>query len=218
MGALDVLLADDHEVLRKGLRSLIETRPGWTVCAEASNGWQAVELATSLKPQIVVLDVTMPQLNGLEATRKIRRLVPETEILVLTVHGSLHMLREAINAGARGYLLKSDAGGELVSAIETISQHRYFFSPGISGNIPELGAGNITHFQKDSSPITPLTPREGEILQLLAEGKSNKDVARVLDISLKTVDTHRTSIMRKLQLHSMSELVRYAIRNKIVQA
>jgi DNA-binding NarL/FixJ family response regulator len=218
MGALHVLLADDHEVLRKGLRSLIEAHPGWTVCGEASNGWQAVELATSLKPQVVVLDVTMPQLNGLEATRKIHRLVPETEILVLTVHGSQHMLREAINAGARGYLLKSDAGGELVAALEAVSQHRYFFSPKVSRNIPELGTGDISEFQKGSSPATPVTPREGEILQLLAEGKSNKDVATLLDISLKTVDTHRTSIMRKLELHSMSELVRYAIRNKIVQA
>jgi DNA-binding NarL/FixJ family response regulator len=218
MSGLGVLLADDHEVLRKGLRSLIETHAGWTVCGEASNGWQAVELATTLKPDVVVLDVTMPQLNGLEATRKIHRLVPESEILILTVHGSQHMLREALNAGARGYLLKSDAGRELLAAVEAVSQHRYFFSPKISRSIPELGTGDISEFQKADSFATPLTPREGEILQLLAEGKSNKDVATVLDISLKTVDTHRTSIMRKLQLHSMSELVRYAIRNKIVQA
>jgi len=217
LSTIGVLLVDDHEVLRKGLRALIESRPGWAVCGEASNGRQGIELALALRPGIAVLDVTMPDLNGLEATRKIHHLMPETEVIILTVHESQEMLRQALLAGARRYLLKSDAARELLNALETVSQHKYFFSPRVSRMFPQLKDGDIADLKNDTSSLAQLTTREREILQYLAEGKSNKDIAITLDISLKTVDTHRTSIMRKLDVHSISELVRYAIRNNIVQ-
>jgi len=217
LGLIGVLLADDHEVLRRGLRALIESHPGWSVLGEASNGWKAIEMAMTLRPDVAVLDVTMPELNGLETTRKIHRIMPEIEVLILTVHESQEMLRQALLAGARGYVLKSDAGRELLKALEAVSQHQYFFSPRISRLFPNLQPENIASLQADRPSPAQLTPRESEVLHFLAVGKSNKEVASLLDISLKTVDTHRTSIMRKLDLHSISEVVRYAIRNKIVE-
>ena len=214
MSTLRILVADDHDVVRRGLKSVLEDQPGWEVCAEANNGRQAVDRARQFKPDVVVLDITMPELNGLEAARQIRRLLPETEVIVLTVHESEELVQEVLRAGARGYVLKSDAGRDLVAAIHAVRQHKTFFTSKVSRIYSEASLKS----EDGESAGRPLTPREREIVQLLAEGKSNKEVADVLSISVKTVETHRTNIMRKLHLHSVSELVRYAVRNKIVSA
>ena len=215
MTGLRILLADDHAVVRKGLRALLGANPRWQVCGEAINGREAIEKANELKPDVVVLDLNMPELNGLEVTRQIRTAVPETEVLVLTMHDSEQMMRQALAAGARGYVLKSDAGGELLNAVETVRQHRLFLSSQASQMLGE----SSTFGAEDSAVASkePLSPRERQILQLLAEGKSTKQVATSLDITVKTAETHRSNIMRKLDLHRISDLVRYAIRNQIVQ-
>ena len=216
MKTLRILLVDDHEMVRQGLKAVLETHGGWHVCGEATTVRQAVALARALRPQIVVMDVTMPELSGLEATRQIRAALPRTEVLILTMHDSEQLAREVLAAGARGYLLKSDAGHALVSAVEALAQHKPFFT----SKVAELVLGGFLHPQpSDAAELSDrLTPREREIVQLLAEGKSNKEVADVLGISVKTAETHRTNVMRKLNFRSMSELVRYAIRNKIVDA
>ena len=218
MSKLKILIADDHDIVRRGLRSLVEDQPGWEVCADAGTGRQAVEKALALKPDICVLDITMPELNGLEATRQIRRAQPTTEILVLTVHETEELVREVLKAGARGYILKSDAGRDLVAAIQAISQKKTYFNPKVAKLVSESFLKTGAAAPDDEIVNNPLTPREREIVQLLAEGKANKEVADILGISVKTAETHRTNIMRKLHFHSIGELVRYAIRNKIVQA
>jgi DNA-binding NarL/FixJ family response regulator len=217
MKTVRILLVDDHEMVRQGLKAVLEAHGGgWEVCGEATTGRQAVALARELRPQIVVMDVTMPELGGLEATRQIRAVLPRTEVLILTMHDSEQLVREVLTAGARGYLLKSDAGHALVSAVEALAQHKPFFTSKVS----ELVLGGFLNPQKpgETEISDRLTPREREIVQLLGEGKSNKEVAGVLGISVKTAETHRTNIMRKLEVRSISELVRYAIRNKIVEA
>ncbi|HEY2952929.1 MAG TPA: response regulator transcription factor [Verrucomicrobiae bacterium] len=216
MKTLRILLVDDHEMVRQGLKAVLEAHGVWEVCGEATTGRQAVALARELRPQIVVMDVTMPELSGLEATRQIRAALPRTEVLILTMHDSEQLVREVLAAGARGYLLKSDAGHALVSAVEALAQHKPFFT----SKVAELVLGGFLNPQEpDEAEVSDrLTPREREIVQLLAEGKTNKEVADVLGISVKTAETHRTNIMRKLKVRSMSELVRYAIRNKIVEA
>ena len=212
---LRILVADDHEVVRRGLRAILEAQPGWLVVAEARTGRQAVELARQHLPDIAVLDLSMPDLNGLEATREILQASPRTEVLILTVHDSDHAVRELLSAGARGYLMKSDAGKELVAAVEALRAHKTYFTSRVAdlvldgylqpGSRPEAESGTV------------LTARERQIVQLLAEGKSNKEVAAALGISVKTAETHRTNIMSKLRIHSLSELVRYAIRNEIIE-
>ena len=211
-----VLLADDHEVLRRGLRQIIEDQPGWTVCGEAATGREAVDLATQEKPDIAVVDISMPELNGLEATRQIRRASPRTEVLVFTMHENESLVREVLSAGARGYLMKSDAARHIVAAIEALSKHKPFFTSNVSETLLEgfLRAGTRTDTGADRETITP---REREIIQLLAEGHSNKAVAAKLGISVKTAETHRATIMRKLGASSVVEIVRYAIRNGIAQ-
>lgn len=210
-----ILIADDHEMIRQGLRKVLEEHAGWKVCGEAGNGREAVALAKTLRPDVVVLDFAMPELNGLEATRQIRQALPRTEVVILTMYESDRLAREALAAGARGFVMKNDAGRVLVTAIEQLSQHRPFFTSSISEMIlngflnPAPPAGR--------KPRSPLTAREREILQLIAEGKSTKEVATLLAISVKTAETHRVNLMRKLGLHSVGELVRYAIRNEIVQ-
>ena len=215
MSNLKVLIADDHDVVRKGLRMLIEERPGWTVCAEARSGREAVDKASQLNPEVVVIDVSMPDLNGLEATRLIRKSCPKTEVLVITHQDSDEMAAEVIDAGARGYVLKSDSDQDLVHAVESLSRHKPFFT----ARVTEMFLANRA--DGAAAPVEAirhrLTSREVEILQLLAEGKTAKEVATTLGIATKTSDTHRTNIMRKLNLHSIAELVRYAIRNKIVE-
>ncbi len=215
MSNLRILIADDHDLVRKGLRMLIEEHPGWTVCGEARSGREAVEQATQHSPDIVVIDVSMPDLNGLEATRLIRKSCPRSEVLVITHHDSDEIAAEVLNAGARGYVLKSDSDKDLVNAVEALSRHKPFFTSRITEMLLTNRENGVT--DQVESMRNRLTVREVEILQLLAEGKTAKEVATSLGIATKTSDTHRTNIMRKLNLHSIAELVRYAIRNKIVE-
>ena len=209
-----IFLADDHAVVRKGLRSLLGGHSGWDVCGEAVNGRDTVEQVNRLKPDVVIMDLNMPELNGLEATRSIRNTLPQTEVLILTLHESEQMMRQALDAGARGYVLKSDAGEELLTAVEAVRRHRQFLSTRAS---QMLGDASVARPHGPLYTGKQLSPRERQVLQLLAEGKSTKDVAIVLDITVKTAETHRSNIMRKLDLHCLSDLVRYAIRNEMVQ-
>ncbi len=211
MKSLRILLADDHEMVRQGLRALIENQSGWQVCGEATTGREAVTKARELKPDIVVMDFTMPELNGMEATRQIRAALPRTEVLLLTMHESEELVREVLAAGARGYVLKSDAGRVLVDALKALADQKPYFTSKISALVLEGYLNPITR----ENPA--LTPREREIVQLVAEGRSTKELADRLGISPKTAETHRTNIMRKLNVHSVSEVVRYAIRNKLVE-
>lgn len=214
---LRILIADDHEMIRGGLKSLLEAHEGWEVCGEAATGREAVQRCIALKPDIVVMDISMPDLNGLEATRRIRKECPKTEILVLTMHDSEQLVREVMRAGARSYILKGDAGTVLTAAVESLARHKPFFSSRVSEIIlQDYLEGETAASETDI--VGGLTPREREVLQLIAEGKSSKEIASVLNISTKTSETHRSNLMRKLDLHSVSELVRYAIRNKIIDA
>ena len=215
MNNLRILVADDHEIVRRGLIFLIKSQPTWEVCAEANNGRQAVELARQLKPAIVVLDIGMPVLNGLEATRQILRDNPQTRVLILTITDTDQAVRAVLDAGARGFLLKSDAARDLVSAIDALQYNRTFFTARVAEFV--LSGYHGTNGTPTRDRRSTLTPREREIVQLLAEGKSTKEVASHLNLSVKTAETHRSNIMRKLGLHSVSELVLYAVRNGIVQ-
>jgi DNA-binding NarL/FixJ family response regulator len=209
-----ILLADDHEVVRRGMRVLLEARPGWQICDEAVDGRDAVEKAVRHKPDVVILDIGMPVLNGLEAARQIRKDVPESEVLILTMHESEQVVREVVEAGARGYVLKSDAGRALVKAVEALAQHKTFFT----SRVADLAARALRANDRDgtAAETSVLTHREREVVQLLAEGRTNKDVAECLGISVRTVETHRNNIMRKLGGHTLSDLVRYAVRNNLV--
>ena len=213
---LRLLLADDHDIVRRGMKELLEEQIGWSVCAEAANGRTAVELALAERPNVAILDLSMPELNGLEATRRIKEALPETEVLIFSMHESEEVIRDVLDAGARGYLLKSDASRQLVAAVETLARHQPFFS----GRVSEVVLGGfLKPGQTQATPAsTRLTSREREVIQLLAEGKSNKQIATVLDLSVKTIETHRTSAMHKLGLKSLPDLVRFAIRNQFVQA
>ena len=207
-----ILVADDHDVVRMGIRLLLESQPGWVVCGEARTGREAVAKALELRPDLIVLDVSMPELNGVEVTKQIRRSMP-TSILIVTMYDSERMARAAIEAGASGYLSKADAGQVLIEAVHALLGNQTFVSERL-----HLANGIVS--SKPGPPTTPsesLTPREREVLQLLAEGKSNKEVAVALQISPKTVETHRARIFAKLHLHSMNELVRYAIRNQVIE-
>ena len=198
-----ILIADDHDLVRQGMRAIIENHPGWIVCGEASNGREAVAKAIESKPDVIVLDHTLPELNGVEVTRQLRRSL-SVPILIVTMHATEHIVQQALDAGANGYLLKSDAG-RLADAVQTVLTHGQF----ISDRMQSAATGR--------PESTPLTPREREILQLLAEGRQNKEIATALGISTKTAETHRARIMSKLQLHSITELVHYAIRNHIIE-
>ena len=215
MKNLRILIADDHELMRSGVRLLIETNPDWQVCGEAKNGREAVALAQKLQPDVAVLDVAMPELNGLEATRQIKRLSPETEVLILTGLTVEQMVHDVFAAGARGYIYKTDAGKQLVNAIETLSRHKPFFTSKVSEILFE---GLMRPENNQANPGEPLTSREREIVQLLAEGRTNKEVADYLGISVKTAETHRAAIMRKLRLDGLAHLVRYAVRNGFIEA
>lgn len=196
--------------------SLLAAHPGWVVCGEAADGREAVEKTRQLKPDVIILDIGMPNLNGLEAARQILRHESGQRILILTITDSEQVVQEVLKAGAKGYLLKSDAAKDLVTAVEALAQNRTFFNSRVGQIILEgfLGGGDST--SKTSAPLPSLTAREREIVQLLAEGKSSKEVAVALNLSVKTAETHRSNIMRKLDLHSVSALVLYAIRNNIV--
>jgi len=216
MEKLRVLVADDHEVLRHGVKLMIEKKPGWEVCGEAADGRTAVGLAEKLTPDVVILDLAMPELGGLEATRQIKRALPASEVLIFTGHENEQVIHAVFEAGARSYILKSDISQHLISAVAALARHKHYFTTKISEIVfaryleGTTGAGN----DKEEG----LTPREREIVQLLAEGRSNKEVGSILGISVKTVETHRAATMRKLRLDSFAALVRYAIRNKIIEA
>lgn len=220
MAPFRILLADDHEVVRAGLRALLEEQNGWEVVAEAVDGRDAVDKASKLKPDVVVIDIAMPSLNGLEAVRQIIKVVPNTKVLVLTMYDSDPLIQQVLQAGARGYLLKSDAGRDLVSAIDALRRNKTFFTPKVSQMVLEgyLDKSPKEKQMEGEPESLRLTSRQREIVQLLAEGKSSKEVAAVLGLSVKTAETHRANIMRKLDCHSVTELVRYAIRNHIIAA
>jgi DNA-binding NarL/FixJ family response regulator len=209
-----ILIVDDHEIVRQGVRAVLEGQAGWVVCGEASTGREAVAKAVDLRPDIVILDISMSELNGLEATRQIRRLVP-AKILILTVHESEQVVTEVLAAGADGYVLKADAGRKLVEAVRALLGDQEF----LTKRVYELAsrAARPSGAAAPSRGSGRLTPREREVLQLLTEGKSNKEIGVALGMAAKTAETHRTHIMAKLDLHSMSELVRYAIRNRIIE-
>jgi DNA-binding NarL/FixJ family response regulator len=211
-----ILVADDHEVVRRGLAALLLSQPDWEVCGEAADGREAVEKAQQLKPDVVILDIGMPSLNGLEATRHILKNQPQTKILILTLHDSDQVVREVLNAGARGFLLKSDAARDLVAAVEALRRDKTYFTSKVAAMVLEGFLKNGTAPAPAPATRSRLTPREREIVQLLAEGKSTKEVAVALGLSVKTAETHRSNIMRKLELHSVSDLVLYAVRNNIV--
>jgi len=213
---LRILIADDHEIVRRGVHVHLKQRADWQVCGEAQNGREAVRLAHELEPDIVVMDLSMPELNGLEATRQIRRELLRTEILILTEHQTEQMIREALSAGARGYVLKTDAGCHLINGIEALARHKPYFTANVSKTL--LDAFLMSNPNTDENAGLFLTAREREIVQMLTEGKSNKEVANRLRISVKTVETHRSSVMRKLNINSIVALVHYAIRNQIVEA
>lgn len=217
MGKIRVIVADDHEIVRQGVKNLLANEPDIEICGEATCGRDAVDVVLRLEPDIVVIDISMPGLNGIEATRQILRIKPRIHILIFTMHEAEQLVHEVFAAGAKGYLLKSDAGRHLISAVRTVASGSHFFSARLSDVIFEgflkkdMPHDVADNHQKPSS-------REREIIQLLAEGRSNKEVAAELGISVKTAETHRAAVMRKLGLHSISELVRYAIRNHIIQA
>lgn len=214
MRSVRILIADDHDVVRQGVRAVLERHAGWVVCGEASTGREAVAKAVDLRPDVVVLDVSMPELNGLEATRQIRDVVP-AKILILTVHESEQVVTEVLDAGAHGYVLKSDAGRTLVDAIRALLGHREFFTERVHAVADRRAAVRRPAPARRASGL--LTPREREVLQLLAEGRSNKEIAAGLGMTTKTAETHRAHILTKLNLHSMSALVRYAIRHHIIE-
>lgn len=212
-----ILVADDHEIVRRGLCALLRAQPDWEVCGEASNGREAVEKTLQLRPEVVILDIGMPSLNGLEATRQILKANAQTKILILTLHDSDQIVQEVLDAGARGFLLKSDAARDLVAAVEALRRGKISFTPRVASMV-------LDGYLRRDSPLTPeeapahgrLTSREREVVQLLAEGKSSKEVAVALGLSVKTAETHRSNIMRKLELHSVADVVLYAVRNNIV--
>lgn len=218
MKIVRILIADDHDVVREGLKTLLGARADFQVCGEAATGREAVATARALKPHVVVLDFSMPELNGLEATRQIRKALPDTEVLILTMHDSETLAREVLAAGARGFLLKTHAKRQLVAAVDALAQHQPFFTGNLSARVLETFLHPGLHPAKSGANADRLTPREREIVQLIAEGRTSKDIALQLGLSVKTVDAHRANVMRKLDLHAVSELVRYAVRERIVQA
>lgn len=216
MKTWSILVADDHVVVRRGLRAMLESQPKWKVVAEAGTGIEAVEKAVRLHPDLTIMDLSMPELNGLDATVAILRATPQARVLILTMHNTEEFIQNTLKSGARGYVLKSDAERDLVTAVEAILDNRTFFTPAVSETVLDC-------LRQKDRPVAVggtqgLTSRERQILQLLAEGRSNKEVAAALGISVRTVENHRAKIMRKLQLRTLSDLVRHAIRNKIVEA
>jgi len=215
MNPIRVLLADDHTVMRNGLRLLLERQPNLVVVGEASDGRETVRLAESVAPEVVVMDIAMPNLNGIEAARQITSARPETAIVILSMHSDESYVIRALKAGARAYLLKDSAEGDLIAAIHAITDGKSFFSPAISRILVEDYMRQLEQKHVEDT-YELLTAREREILQLLAEGKTNKEVAAILNLSVYTVETHRTHILQKLNLHNVPELILYAVRKGII--
>lgn len=218
MKTIRILIADDHDMIRRGLRALLDTEPDMEVCGEASDGGQAVEMAARLKPDVIIMDISMPRMNGVDATRYILDENPAIEVLILTMHESGESVRNALHAGARGYVLKSDVSDKLACAARALAHHQFFISVQVEKLIVKDYLSGSTRSATDPTFSGALSPREREILAFLAEGKSNKEAAHVFNISVKTVETHRARIMAKLDLHSVSDLVRYAVRNNLLEA
>jgi len=207
-----ILIADDHAVVRTGVRHILEDQPGWSVVAEAADGKDAVAQAIATKPDVAVLDYRLPLLDGIEVTRQIRRRVPMVEVLLFTMHDDESVLHEALSAGARSYVQKSDAALHLISAVQSLAEHKPYFTDRASQVL-------LKNFLTEADKVKHiLTGREQVVVQLVAEGHSNKEAAAVLNVSIKTIETHRSTIMRKLDLTSSAALVRYAVRNNLVQA
>lgn len=208
-----ILIADDHEVVRSGLRSILESHAGWEVVAEASDGKTAIGKAHETKPNVAIVDYSIPLVNGVEVTRQIRKRDPEIEVLVFTMHESETLVGEVLEAGARGYLLKSDAKHHLISAVEALALHKPFFSGQVSEKLLE------SYLQTQKGKQTQvLTARERVVVQLIAEGHTNKEISSILNLSIKTIESHRAAAMRKLNLTSTAGVVRYAVRNRLVEA
>jgi DNA-binding NarL/FixJ family response regulator len=213
---INILLADDHELMRRGIRGLLESRSDFAVCADVGDGEEAVEQALVNKPDVVVLDISMPKMNGLEAARRIRADLPDTQVLFYTVYDTPTLVRDVLDAGACGYILKSDAPTHLLAAVEATAQKNLYFSAGVSGSVIHPMAPTPAP-EADLPEDIPLTNREREIASLLAIGKSNKEVARMLCISVRTVETHRRRILQKLGVNSLAELVLFAVRHRMVE-
>lgn len=214
MKKLRILIADDHPLVRRGARSVLHSQPGWKVVGEATNGREAVEKAVELKPQVAVIDISMPELDGLEVARKIRQQAPETKVLMLTMHESEHLIQRAMDAGAHGFILKSDLTKSLVTAIEDVCASQHFLAPNLSVLLKRRASRRgIGQYQQGDTPH--VTPRETEIICHLAQGKTNREVAALLGITVRTVETHRAKLMLKLGFHSLADLIHYAIRNDI---
>ena len=214
MGTLRLVVADDHDIVRRGLLNLLEEQPGWEVVGEAADGKEAVKKVLETKPDVTILDIRMPLVNGLEAAREITKSGSKTRILILTMYESDAMIREVLDAGARGYVLKSDAARDLVAAVQALRYNKTFFT----SKVAEIVVNGFSKKRPDEneSPASRVTARQREILKLLAEGKTSKEAAAVLGIRIKTLETHRANMMKRLNCHSLSALVRYALRNKIV--
>ena len=212
-----ILVADDHDVVRRGLKALLEEEAGWQVCGEAVNGRDAVNLAQNLQPDIAVIDLTMPDLNGLEATRQIRKVSERTQVLIFTMHHSESIIQDVLEAGARGYLLKDDGARNIATAVETLLRHQPYFSSRVSETVLD-GFLRSAKRHRDGAALPGLTPREREIIQLLAEGNRNKKIAQMLGLSIKTVETHRNTFMRRIDAKSIVDVVRYAVRNHLTEA
>ncbi|HXS98607.1 MAG TPA: response regulator transcription factor [Candidatus Limnocylindrales bacterium] len=215
MNSIRILLADDHSVMRTGLRLVLERQDDFEVVAEASDGRQAVSMAQQHQPEVAVLDITMPNLNGIEAARQITASQPQTCVIMLSMHSDEAYVLRALKAGARGYLLKESAEGELIDAVRAVSQGKAFFSPAVSRVLVEDYVRQLQDREIEDS-YELLTTREREVLQLIAEGKSNKDIAAMLNLSLYTVETHRGNLMEKLNLHTVPELILYAVRKGVI--
>ncbi len=208
-----ILIADDHQAIRQGLRSLLGSHANWQIVGEACDGHDALRLARDTQPDIAVIDYSLPLMNGIELTRAIKRELPRTEVLVYTMHEREDLIIDVLRAGARGYVLKSDTGPHLIAAVEALALRKPYFSSEISETL-------LDHFvatNDGEGGVSTLTSREREIVQLIAEGKINKQIAHLLEISVKTVETHRSTAMHKLKLRTTAELVRYAVRNNIVE-
>lgn len=210
---LQILIADDHEIVRRGVRGIIESQPGWEVCCEATDGHEVLELAKRHRPNVAVLDVSLPGLNGIAVTRQLRRACPDTEVLLFTMHDDDETVSGGLAAGARGYVLKNDGDKSLVSAITALGSHRPFFSSVVSALLLDAAVND-----RKKSRLESFTVRELEVAQLIAEGESNKRIARELGISIKTVESHRAAAMRKAGVRTAAELVRFAIKHNLIQA
>ncbi len=210
MKRIRIVLADDHAVVRQGFKMILDAQPDMEIVGEAANGREAIELAEQLRPEIIVMDVAMPELNGIEATRRLAASTPHTRVLALSMHKDSVYVREILRAGARGYLLKDSVAADLVSAVRAVASGEGYLSPAVSNSVLDDYRRHVTN------PVDLLTSREREVLQMLAEGRTNKEIATILNLSVYTVDAHRGRIMEKLNLHSINELVRFAVRNGLI--